>query len=366
MDGDFRLSGFASWSVTQSNNARPYYYGRNIDDNLCYDCDTIAGLQLDYKPLEVLRASLQAVKRAEDNFSDPAIEWAYIGYSPVSQLEVRAGRIRGPLFLTSSYFYVANSYPWMRPNTEVYSRQFGITAFDGFDLMLEFVISDSGVISIHPYFGGGSDVTVDLIRSIYEVEFDNIMGIAVDIEEEHYRLHMAYQQSKSDLDITSELSPGIWSAAYSVQGYKHKVFTLGLIYEMAALEWWLETVKVSDNRRLDAYSYYVGLAWNLEDGWVPYAQLAQSKDDDMTNSDSALLGVRYNILPNLSTNLEFNYSKIKGELDVSENVFPKGQFAISPFRLDYGNQLQNEPPLLVDDGEDDDVLIISLGLNWNF
>lgn len=355
LDGDFRVSGFASWSLSQSNNHRPYYYGRNINDELCYDCDTILGLQLDYKPLQELRFSVQAVKRVTDSFKDPVVEWAYLAYKPVHQLEIRAGRIRGPLFLTSSYYYVANSYPWLRPNAEVYNRQFGITAFDGLDLIVEFVIGDSGIISIHPYFGGESNVTVDLIQSVYDVEFDSIAGIAVDYEEENYRLHMAYQETESDLSITRELSPGVWLPDAPVSGYKHKMLTLGLIYELSTLDLWLETVKVKDNYRLSAYSYYMGLAWNLDDSWVPYIQWAQSKNDDITNSDSAVLGVRYNIFPSLSTNFECTYSKIRGDLNEGEYIFPRGQFSSSPYHF-YGG----------DDGEEMDVIILSWGLNWNF
>ena len=81
---DLRLSGFGSTSITKSDNKTPLFTNRRITDETCYDCDTIFGLQLDYDFLESFTTSVQVVKRPQDDFSSPELEWAYVGYETES------------------------------------------------------------------------------------------------------------------------------------------------------------------------------------------------------------------------------------------------------------------------------------------
>ncbi|MCK5881831.1 MAG: hypothetical protein KAG18_08140, partial [Sinobacterium sp.] len=131
IDDQLEVSGFATWSVSKSDNATPWYVNREITDETCYNCDTVWGIQLDYQPLDSVRLSAQVVKRPEDPWDKPEVEWAYVGYSPIDDLEIRVGKLRLPLFLMSEYYYVGNAYPWVRPVPELYNRQLGITASEG-------------------------------------------------------------------------------------------------------------------------------------------------------------------------------------------------------------------------------------------
>ena len=75
------LSGFASTSIVKSDNRTPLFIHREVTDEVCYDCETTLGLQLDYQFLDDFSSSIQVVKRPEDNWSSPEVEWLYIGYN---------------------------------------------------------------------------------------------------------------------------------------------------------------------------------------------------------------------------------------------------------------------------------------------
>lgn len=102
------ISGFGSTSIAWSNNATALYVNREISEDTSYDCDTVFGLQGDIKLTDDLNQSVQVVNRPQDDWSSPELEWAYLGYS-FSDYNLRAGRLRLPLFLDAEYYYVGQA-----------------------------------------------------------------------------------------------------------------------------------------------------------------------------------------------------------------------------------------------------------------
>lgn len=117
------ISGFGSTSWAKSDNETAVIINHGISDSSCFDCDTTFGIQLDYFN-DAFKASVQLVKRPQDNWSEPELEWAYAGYS-VNNFEFRAGRLRLPIFLLSEYYYVNHAYTSTRPPEEVYNSILG-------------------------------------------------------------------------------------------------------------------------------------------------------------------------------------------------------------------------------------------------
>lgn len=85
-----------------------------------FDADGVAGLQIEGQVSESTRAVLQLVGRSNQQDFDVAAEWAYIGYKPTSDGELRIGLQRFPFFLMSEYLEVGYAYPWAKPPVEVY------------------------------------------------------------------------------------------------------------------------------------------------------------------------------------------------------------------------------------------------------
>ncbi|MGR5489133.1 sulfate ABC transporter permease, partial [Vibrio alfacsensis] len=76
INDNFSISGFGSTSWARSDNETPLLINRGISDENCFDCDTTFGIQLDYF-FDAFKASVQVVKRPQDNWSEPQLEWAY-------------------------------------------------------------------------------------------------------------------------------------------------------------------------------------------------------------------------------------------------------------------------------------------------
>ncbi|WP_028109197.1 hypothetical protein [Ferrimonas futtsuensis] len=312
------LSGFASVSATKSDNSVPLYFNRRIDDEWCYDCDTTVGLQLDSRFSERWRASAQVVKRPQDSFSNPQFEWGYLSWQGES-LEVRAGRLRMPLFLASDYYFVGNAYPWARPPVDLYDTLLGITAFNGIDLIYHRSVGEELELTVHPFYGGHNHEDVDVGPLVLEVETDIQTGLSLRLNGPSYTLNASYLHA----DYTINEIPDVLD-----------IFTLGLHYEWQEWELWAEyeTDKLQN-------AGYLGLVWNLE-RWRPYLMVARNWK--RIESVSYLGGIRYDLLPNLSLNLEYQLSDA---LDGSE-----GQFLV--------------PPQLL--GEPSQASLVTLMLSYNF
>ena len=122
---NFSLSGFGSTSWATSDNDNPLIINRGFTDENCYDCDTTFGVQLDYF-YNSFKASVQVVKPPQYDWSDPQLEWAYLGYE-FNDFDVSIGRLRLPLFLASEYYYVGQAYMTARPPTEVYNSRISVS-----------------------------------------------------------------------------------------------------------------------------------------------------------------------------------------------------------------------------------------------
>ena len=317
------LSGFGSTSISKTDNKTPLFVNREISDETCYDCDTIFGLQLDVGLFEGLDASAQLVKRTQDNWSEPELEWAYLGYE-FGDFEVRAGRLRIPLFLVSEFYYVGQAYTWARPPEEVYDAILGFTSYDGISLSWDYEISDEISLHISPYYGFERLNEVELGAALLQFDTDYMAGIYVDLVGFNYRVHAGFMQT----EYTQRPSP-----------IKDKldIYTLGVEYSLDAWLWMAEI----EYDELQS-NWYASMAYTFSDAdLTPYLVYAESHK--LRESQGVTLGLRYDATSTVSLNLEMQ----------------------SIFSHEAGNRAQFiTSPLLY--GEKEDVDLLSLTVNFVF
>jgi len=308
------LSGFASTSWSKSNSEMPLMITRNVKDENCWDCDTTFGLQLDYFN-DDLTASAQLVKRPQDNWSDPELEWAYLGYSLTNDIELRAGRLRLPVFLASEYYYVGHAYTTARPPEEVYSSILGITAYNGANLVWNKELYDEYQLSITPFFGFKDDNEIDISDTlVVEVKIQDISGINAQFSSENYKINLAY--FSADYDQTFQLTnaiPGVPYLELDMPDRRFELYSFGFEYDIGAL-------KLTGERQLANVrsTWYTSAAYHINK-FTPYIVYGETftKETDITPFDgvsgtSALIGVRYDLKYNLSVNFEWQQFKAKG------------------------------------------------------
>lgn len=294
---DISISGFGSTSITQSDNETPLYVNHEITDDTCYDCDTTFGLQGDIRFNDSFNASVQVVKRPQDDWSSPELEWAYIGYS-VADFNFKIGRLRLPLFLSSEYYYVGQAYTSARPPQEVYNSILGLTSYDGLSATWDIEINDESYLTLTPYIGIESDAQVAVESVRYDFDIEKTVGLYSELSGFDYRIMFNYSHFK----YAVELNYQGFSQPYAADSIN--IYTLGI--EKSWDQLMLTTEMLIDTMH---FNWYSSLAYNM-DQFTPYITYAESHHDQKNNS--LLLGVRYDLTTTVSFNAEWKYTDANG------------------------------------------------------
>ncbi|KPL94758.1 porin [Vibrio splendidus] len=294
---NFSLSGFGSTSWATSDNDNPLIINRGFTDENCYDCDTTFGVQLDYF-YNSFKASVQVVKPPQYDWSDPQLEWAYVGYE-FNNFDVSVGRLRLPLFLASEYYYVGQAYMTARPPTEVYNSVLGITAFNGIKVSWTHDVSDEATLLLSPFFGIKDNNEVDF-NSTTELEFETnrMFGANLQLSGENYRWNLSFLDSNFDQTINSTFRP----EPTLLKNQHIQLWSLGAEYEFG------QAVLASEGQISDfSSSMYTSLGYHLG-SFTPYVVYgAQFDSNEHLEGNSYLIGVDYDVLPNVSINGEVQY-----------------------------------------------------------
>ncbi len=311
LNDNFTLSGFGSTSVAKSTNETQLMINRAISDDLCFDCDTTFGLQLDYFN-DAFKASVQLVKRPQDNWSEPELEWAYVGYT-IENVELRAGRLRLPLFLASEYFYVGHAYTYARPPEELYNSILGITAYNGLSAVWNLELFDEYQLSITPFkgFSDSNELTISPSTDA-EIEVHRSRGINFVFSADYYRWNFTYFNANigQKLDFIKD-QPGFEAEDPDT---KIELFSVGAEYEFDDLK--LSSEIQFNNIRI---AKYVSAAYRVNK-FVPYvvygenhARPTKFNPYNGKTGSSVTLGMRYDIKYNLSMNVDWQQFKSFGE-----------------------------------------------------
>lgn len=300
---ELSISGFGSTSIAKSDNSTPVIINRSISDETCYDCDTAFGIQLDYYK-DAFKASVQLVKRPQDEWSEPELEWAYLGYH-IRDVELRVGRLRLPVFLASEYFYVGHAYNYARPPEELYNSILGITAYNGVNLVWNTVLFDEYQLSITPFLAIEDSNTIDVSESLeIELDLDKLKGINFALSGDNYRWNFSY--------LSADFSQVFKFTGFeiSIPDDSIDLYSLGAEYEFGSLLLTAER-QIANIRS----TWYASAAYKI-DKFVPYIQYGENKAKitqvstfDGKSGSSYVLGLRYDLLYNVSINLEWQSFK---------------------------------------------------------
>lgn len=324
---NLRLSGFGSTSWAQSDNETPLIINRDVSDETCWDCDTTFGLQLDYYS-DSFTASTQVVKRPQDYWSNPEIEWAYIGYT-FGELELRAGRQRMPIFLFSEYYYVGHAYQSARPPEELYNSVLGITAYNGVNLVWNHNIFDDYQITLTPFVAFDDDNTIAITDSFeLDVNVKSIVGANAIVAGDYFRWNFTYFDGRYDQTFRiKNPAPNIPLLVQELPDRRFELFSFGAEYELG--EWTLTAERQLANVR----STWYAMATYRIDQFSPYLLYGETKtkrtditDFDGKSGSSFVAGLRYDVRQNISINVEWQHFKSFGN--------QRGAFIVTPVEPD--------------------------------
>jgi hypothetical protein len=179
----FTIKGFGTGGVVNSSNSSADFVvntlfqatGAGWSNGTSLVVDSKLGVQLDYMATDRLSFAAQGLSKQQYNDSFvPVLEWAYAKFKIMSELDIRAGRIRPAVYMLSDYLDVNYANPWVRPPVEFYATA-PLDRMQGVDFLWRPTTGDVSWL-IQPYFGftqlGASGGNTS-------IKADNIMGINV-------------------------------------------------------------------------------------------------------------------------------------------------------------------------------------------
>lgn len=290
LNDSIMLSGFGTVSAATSDSNVPVYTYRSIDDHLCLDCDTTLGIQLDWLISNQFRASFQAVKRPQDTFSDPELEWAYLAYNNENST-FKLGRQRLPLFIMSQYYYVSAAYSSIRPPEDVYSTIMGITHYDGISYEWSSVTADESQLRVSPFVALPQTSDYEGYGMDFTLKNKATFGVIADYIYQDSTFHFGYIHSDTERNNDIGLPKTHYSLDMIAAGVNivdgNFTYTAEGLLEQSIFATW-----------------YAGIAYQYNKV-QPYLQYGQRRR--MFENNSVTGGMKVSITPSFFVNLEWSY-----------------------------------------------------------
>jgi len=358
----FLTAGLAVHNQSQVDGSKLIYLDE-ITDDVTFLQDSKFGLQITADVVEDMQVVAQILASAEDENYSMDIEWAYLDYAAGESINIRAGRIKQPVFLISDYLEVGYAYPWIRPPAEAYSNM-PVDSIIGMQLLYQVDFGNT-TFGVQPYFGSNSED----VPGVSSVEFfaDNYVGLALRLENRSF----TFQVSSFQTDV-STIDSGSGTGALNSEG-SAILSVVSLSWDIANFvgytEYTSRDIKADQNTLGQGFNQtpfdslfsdqdggYVTLGYRMGK-YLPHLTFATIDSDPAgaytcsnvndaascgprqgARQDSITLGLRYEL--NESAALKIEYQQI----ELEDNVGNYGLF--QPFSL---NDPLNSPTSLIED-----------------
>lgn len=188
-----KVDGFGTLAAVHNDNHAVSFY--DAYDRTDWNTDSMLGLQLKAPLVDKLSLTGQLVARGHEDY-DLQVEWLFLTYEAMDNLDIRGGRLRIPFFMFSESLEVGYTYPWIRPPVDVYG-QLGFTTFEGADAVYSLPLS-SMTLELQPFTGSTKP---DYIRSGQNgrLEVSNLWGVHAVLSNDWLALHAGHTEGDFDL-----------------------------------------------------------------------------------------------------------------------------------------------------------------------
>ncbi|MGO4891422.1 hypothetical protein [Flavobacterium sp. W21_SRS_FM6] len=231
---EFRFSGFSRVVLGTLDDKNASYEG--YDNNISAGEGSLLGLQLDVDLSETFSLTSQLLAHSSEN-RNSGVEWLYLSYHPIPELNVKLGRQRAPFHLYSDTLDVGYAYPWINPPQQVYSGYL-FDQFDGIDLTYEISAEDFNA-EFEAYWGEFKDeLSVSSVQKI-DTEVTNMLGLVLTVKSQNFTFRAStvntdfsveIPEMKALADILYQLNYTLSADSLKTQG-KVQINQLGMTYD---------------------------------------------------------------------------------------------------------------------------------------
>jgi hypothetical protein len=302
-DAKFNFAGFATFAYSKVLNEDKEGTLNDIDGDGEYRDLNKLGLRLDVDLEDKLSFATQMVVRGENDY-EPDFDWIYATYQMLPNLSVSLGKTTIPLYMYSDYLDTSYAYQWIAPPDAVYSSG---TVKSNEGLSLNWMADMGGAWSSDLTVWAGSTDEPLAELSGANIQVDDAIGAAWEVEREWLTLRAVYYQGKTSVDISGQAAGVVTLVNNAIGGgfnlanessYDALVwdnddgqflgFGLGLDFEHVFLTGEITQVNIDNNLAAsELNSWYAMFGVRLPANWT--VSLTYSEDDDKVNDDIAEL-----------------------------------------------------------------------------
>ena len=269
-----RLNGFFSTGYTRANNDAGY--GEATEQS---DLETLSlfGLQSTFSLSRNTDAVLQLVSRGSEDW-DTELEWGYLRHQFSNGSELRAGKMRLPLFMESETLEIGYGQPWARPPEAVYDPV-PVRSYLGADAAYTINLSGSSIQT--RAFAGHLDDDAASLGQTVNVELRNITGLTANWTNYLWTFRGVYAHAEATIGGTPPLG----------DEEKTEFMGLGLSYDDGSWLLMSELTRVEvDGFYQDTDSAYITLGYRVKEV-TPYVTASWVESQDNYERDGTPLEV---------------------------------------------------------------------------
>ncbi|MCZ4283948.1 MULTISPECIES: hypothetical protein [Marinobacter] len=269
-----RLNGFFSTGYTRANNDAGYDEATEQSD---LETLSLFGLQSTFSLSRNTDAVLQLVSRGSEDW-DTELEWGYLRQQFSNGSELRAGKMRLPLFMESETLEIGYGQPWARPPEAVYDPV-PVRSYLGADAAYTINLSGSSIQT--RAFAGHLDDDAASLGQTVNVELRNITGLTANWTNYLWTFRGVYAHAEATIGGTPPLG----------DEEKTEFMGLGLSYDDGSWLLMSELTRVEvDGFYQDTDSAYITLGYRVKEV-TPYVTASWVESQDNYERDGTPLEV---------------------------------------------------------------------------
>lgn len=269
-----RLNGFFSTGYARANNDAGYDGATEKSD---LETLSLFGLQSTFALGRNTQAVLQLVSRGNEDW-DTELEWGYLRHQFNNGSELRAGKMRLPLFMESETLEIGYGQPWARPPQAVYDPV-PVRSYLGADAAYTLTLSGSSVQA--RAFAGHLNDSAESLGQTVSVELRNITGLTANWTNYLWTFRGIYARAEASIGGTPPLGDDETS----------EFMGLGLSYDDGNWLLMSELTRVEvDGFYQDTDSAYITLGYRIKEV-TPYVTASWIESQDNRERDATPLEV---------------------------------------------------------------------------
>ncbi len=265
IESRFRINGFATFGIAQSDEEVPY---DGIGNETTFRDLTLAGIQMTFNIDDKSSVVTQMLARGTEDFNT-VMEWAYFKHNITSEISAKLGRIRGPYYMLSEYLDVGYAVPWTSMPAETYGPLSPFSNLEGIDLTWDGEL-------------GGFGAQAQLIHGRITGETfagDDVYSLGFTLSGDTWSVRIGHSQSTTVLEDPDTLAA---SSAYGYEATVDGAFQgLGFRWEPDDLLLMGEytTFTTPDSVLADEDAVYLTVGYRIG-LWMPHLTYAQAESTD--------------------------------------------------------------------------------------